>query len=164
MLSKSALAAVAMALGASAAAIPLTVMAQAPAGPGAAASPAETVPMRPSRIEGRLAFLRTELKITEAQAPLWERVAAALRENERERREMLGQRPSRDGRPDALDRLAQRQKMAEAAAAAAARLRTALEPLYAAMTDEQKKEADALFGGRGPMGRGGPGQSGPRHH
>src|SRR5438105_1032981 len=37
-------------------------------------------PLPGRHIEGRLAFLRAELKITDAQAPLWDRVAAALRE------------------------------------------------------------------------------------
>jgi hypothetical protein len=33
------------------------------------------------RVEGRLAFLKTELKITDAQLPLWNKVADAIRAN-----------------------------------------------------------------------------------
>ena len=32
-------------------------------------------------VEGRLAFLKTELKITDAQLPLWNAVAEAIRAN-----------------------------------------------------------------------------------
>src|SRR5579859_4383022 len=40
-------------------------------------------PARPhsSHIEGRIAFLKTELKITDAQQAQWDKVAAAMREN-----------------------------------------------------------------------------------
>ncbi len=34
---------------------------------------------RPNRIEGRIAFLRTELQITQEQAQLWDTVANVLR-------------------------------------------------------------------------------------
>jgi hypothetical protein len=105
---------------------------------------------RPSRIEGRIAFLRTELHITDAQAPLWDKVAAVLRENDRARRDAFASmRAARDQRPTVLDRLERRQKFAEQQAAATAKLRTALEPLYASMSDQQKKTADELFAGGG---------------
>ncbi len=35
----------------------------------------------PGHVEGRLAFLKTELKITDAQQPLWDKFANALRDN-----------------------------------------------------------------------------------
>ena len=39
-------------------------------------------------IEGRIAFLREELKITEAQMPQWNTFAEALRANARQMKEM----------------------------------------------------------------------------
>jgi LTXXQ motif family protein len=139
--------AVAVALGTAAASLP-----------GAYAQPATPQAQaqeRPSRIEGRIAFLRTELQITDAQAPLWDAVAAVLRENDRTRRDAFARvHAARDQQPTALERLERRQKFAEQQAASTAKLRTALEPLYAAMTDEQKKNADQLLGGsRGHHGR-----------
>ena len=41
-------------------------------------------------VEGRLAFLKTELKITEAQLPLWNAVADAIRANAKGMGEMIG--------------------------------------------------------------------------
>jgi predicted component of type VI protein secretion system len=103
---------------------------------------------RPNRIEGRIAFLRTELQITQEQAQLWDTVANVLRENDRAMRESFAQRPRRDAGTTALDRLERRQKSAELQAASAAKLRNALAPLYAAMSDDQKKNADQLLAGR----------------
>ena len=37
------------------------------------------MPMMASHIDGRLAFLKTELKITDAQLPLWNVFAQAMR-------------------------------------------------------------------------------------
>jgi hypothetical protein len=37
--------------------------------------------MMTEHIEGRLAFLKTELKITDAQLPLWNAFAQAMRDN-----------------------------------------------------------------------------------
>jgi hypothetical protein len=142
--------AVVMALGTAAVALPGGTLAQT-----ATPQPQAQTQERPSRIEGRIAFLRTELKITDAQAPLWDKVAAALRENDQTRRDAFtAMRGSRDQRPTALERLERREKFAAQQAASTAKLRTALEPLYASMTDEQKKDADQLLGGgRGHHGR-----------
>src|SRR5437868_2827142 len=41
-------------------------------------------------VEGRLAFLKTELKITDAQLPLWNAVADAIRANVKSMGEMSG--------------------------------------------------------------------------
>src|SRR6516162_11261321 len=40
-------------------------------------------------VEGRLAFLKTELKITDAQLPLWNAVADAIRTNAKSMSEMM---------------------------------------------------------------------------
>ena len=39
------------------------------------------MPMMAEHIEGRLAFLKTELKITDAQLPLWNAFAQAMRDD-----------------------------------------------------------------------------------
>jgi hypothetical protein len=51
------------------------------------------MPMMPAmagHVEGRLAFLKTELKITDAQLPLWNAVADAIRTNAKSMSEMSG--------------------------------------------------------------------------
>lgn len=140
--------AVALALGGAAAALPAIVFAQP------AAAPQAQRQERPSRIEGRIAFLRTELQITQAQTPLWDAVASALRDNDRAMRDAFAQRPARDAAITVIDRLERRQKFAELQAASTAKLRNAVAPLYAAMSDDQKKNADQLLAGpsRGRMG------------
>ena len=40
-------------------------------------------------VEGRIAFLKTELKITDAQQPLWNAVADAMRANAKEMTDMM---------------------------------------------------------------------------
>ncbi|TIW86878.1 MAG: hypothetical protein E5V52_05325, partial [Mesorhizobium sp.] len=44
--------------------------------------------MSPDHVEGRIAFLSTELKLTKAQRPLWDAVAEALRANAHSAKDM----------------------------------------------------------------------------
>ena len=67
----------------------------APAAPPAAATAAAPT-ARASHIEGRIAYLKAELKITPAQEAQWDKVAQAMRQNATERRqgfEQVQQRP-----------------------------------------------------------------------
>ena len=108
------------------------------------------MPMMAGHVEGRLAFLKTELKITDAQLPLWNAVADAIRANAKS----MGETPGgMMGSPQAAtlpDKLALREKMMTAHLEALRRFRAAADPLYAALSDEQKKTADELL--IGPMG------------
>src|SRR5262245_57582372 len=81
-----------MLLGAGAAAVPLLPAAQADERPAGAAWYA-----RPSHIEGRIAFLKAELHITDAQTAQWNAVADALRDGDKTMRDAWAQlRPSGD--------------------------------------------------------------------
>ncbi|HEX2114051.1 MAG TPA: Spy/CpxP family protein refolding chaperone [Alphaproteobacteria bacterium] len=111
--------------------------------------PQEQRQVRPSRIEGRIAFLRAELKITDAQAPLFDAIANVMRENDRAMRIAFEGRRQRTQPASLLDRLDQRQKRAEDMASATSKLKAAWAPLYAALSDEQKKTADELFSHHG---------------
>ena len=101
-------------------------------------------------VEGRLAFLKTELKITDAQLPLWNAVADAIRANGK------GMGATAEGMVGSTqaaslpDKLATRERMLSARLEALRKLKAAVEPLYAAFSDEQKKTADELL--MGPMG------------
>jgi len=101
-------------------------------------------------VEGRLAFLKTELKITEAQLPLWNAVADAIRANARGMGEMMGGMMGMGQSATLPDKLAQREKMMTAHLEALHRFKAAVDPLYAALSGEQKKTADDLLSG--PMG------------
>jgi hypothetical protein len=135
----------ALAVAVGAASLPQLAWSQT-AAPQAQGQQAPQREMRPSRIEGRIAFLRAELKITNAQAAAFDAVANAMRENDRQMRAAFeARRQQRGQQVNLLDRLDQRQKGAEAMASATSRLKAAWGPLYASLTDDQKKTADELM-------------------
>lgn len=102
-------------------------------------------------VEGRLAFLKTELKITPAQEPQWTAFADAVRSTAKKAQGatppmmMGGMKPS-----SAPDRLGRYEKTLNARLEAVHGLKAAVDPLYASFGDEQKKIADELL--MGPMG------------
>jgi hypothetical protein len=113
--------------------------------------------MSPERIEGRLAFLKTELKITEAQAPQWNAYAefkrnqakamqarhAAFKEQRAQQKKDGAER--REARP-LPERLAAREKMVEQHLVQMKQSKAVIEPLYNALSPEQRKTADQLLG------------------
>lgn len=102
--------------------------------------------------EGRLAYLKAELKITEAQESLWTSYAAAARDNANAMLAHCTTMMSRGG-ASALslpDRLDQHEQFMAAQLEAIRTVNKALKPLYAAFSDTQKQTADQLFWG--PMG------------
>lgn len=103
-------------------------------------------------IEGRLAYAKAELKITEAQEALWNAYAAAARDNATAMRvhcsSMMSQRSgSAASLPDRLD---QHEQLMTAQLDAVRAMDKALKLLYAALSDAQKHAADQLFWS--PMG------------
>jgi hypothetical protein len=101
----------------------------------------------------RVAALKTELKITEAQTPAWDKFAdtllAAAKSMEASMEGMHKQMMQPEGMslPEKLDHHA---KMAATHSATMQEINAALDPLYASFNDEQKKLADGLR--IGPMG------------
>jgi hypothetical protein len=120
-------------------------------------------------VEGRIAFLRTELKITDAQADVWNAFATALRSNAQNlgaaRRGMMGQMGA--GQPQAqtlTQRLDAQERWLSARLEGTRSLKTAFTGLYGALSDEQKKTADEILAphmGMGMMAMMPMGQSGP---
>ncbi len=106
-------------------------------------------------IEGHLAFLKTELHITESQTQVWDQFAEALRSMNKEasekREEMRAERESqakdRTARRDhtLMERFERSEARLEAMAERQRKLKTAVEPLYAALSNDQKKLADKLL-------------------
>lgn len=105
------------------------------------------VPMRAGvefrYLEGRLAFMKAELKLNEAQAKQWDAFAAALRENAAKLTEAYKQ-PDRDAveKMSPAERIGWYEKALAARLDAVKRARAALEPLYAGLSDDQKKLFD----------------------
>jgi hypothetical protein len=104
-----------------------------------------------SHIEGRLGYIKAELKVTDTQEQLWNAYAAAARDNANTMiarcTTMMGKRSSQASLPDRLD---QHEQLMAAQLDAVRAMNKALRPLYAALSDSQKKTADQLFWG--PMG------------
>ena len=101
-------------------------------------------------VEGRLAFLKTELKITDTQLPLWNAVADAMRANAKSMGDTAGGMMGGSQTARLPDKLAMREKMMTAHLEALRKFKAAVDPFYAALSDEQKKTADELL--IGPMG------------
>jgi hypothetical protein len=103
-------------------------------------------------VEGRLAFLRTELKITDAQTPQWNKFADAVRSVAKNAQGMMQQMMQGGGaqHTTAPDLLARYEKMLTVRLDAVRTVKTAFDPLYAALSDEQKRTADELLAN--PMG------------
>jgi hypothetical protein len=100
-------------------------------------------------VEGRIATLKTELKISDAQMPQWTRFADALRGTASSMNEMHKAMMQSDQK-SLPDQMAAREKMMTAHLVALKSVREALQPLYATFSDEQKKFADKIM--IGPMG------------
>lgn len=105
-----------------------------------------------SHIEGRLAYVKAELKITESQEPLWQSFANAARANAQA---MLAHCSAMTARPSSgalspPERLEQHEQFMAAQLDALRGMGKALKPLYAALDASQKRDADELFSG--PMG------------
>ena len=101
--------------------------------------------MSPERVEGWIAFLRTELKVTEAQEPLWAAVAEGLRANAESSKGMMSGMTQSDGPQTLPQRLADRESMLSARLDGLRRLKTAIEPFYASLDETQKATADELL-------------------
>jgi LTXXQ motif family protein len=116
-------------------------------GMGMGGGPAAMCGRMTSHVEGRIAFLKAELKITPEQEALWNDYANAVRDNAK----AMGSRctalmgdsgASQKSLPDRLD--AQEQFVAARLDSLRA-TNKALKPLYQALSDEQKKLADQLI-------------------
>jgi hypothetical protein len=105
---------------------------------------------RTARLEGRIAFLRTRLMITPAQAPLWDRFAVALRSEEAARAQARLAPPGVQALPPTLpERLQRRRAQLTAEGQRLDPVINALTPLYAALSEQQKLLAERLLRGDG---------------
>lgn len=112
--------------------------------------------MSPEHVEGRIAFLRTELKVTDAQQPLWEVVAEVLRANSIGSKGMMPAMMGGMMQPGASSKplpqtLADLERMLSSRLDSLRRLNSALEPFYESLDETQKKTADELLMPMGMM-------------
>ena len=101
-------------------------------------------------VEGRIAYLKAELKITDTQALLWSAVADVMRANAATMGTMQQQMGS-GAMPTSLPaRLQLQQRMMSAHLGAVNGLKAAVKPLYAALSPEQRTTIDETMAS--PMG------------
>lgn len=107
------------------------------------------------RVEARLAYLKTALKITDAQQAHWDAFAATLRKHAREADQRVqalhaegAARGEKRPPPTAIERMERSQQRLAAAYTRQSETLAAVKPLYAALSPEQQKIADELFAPR----------------
>jgi LTXXQ motif family protein len=106
------------------------------------------------RVEGRIAFLRAELKIGEPQNQAWSGFAEALRVNAKKLAELPRAPLASAGAATTLNQRLEHQEHVLALRLDAVKaLRAALQRLYGVLSDEQKKTADELLPMHGGMTR-----------
>lgn len=104
-------------------------------------------------VDGRLAFLKAELKITDKQMPEWNAFADAVRANAKTINARVRPFYRTDWAAKPLpERLDDQEKVLAARLEAFKRTSAAVKPLYTALDDAQKKIADVIL--LGPMGGG----------
>jgi protein CpxP len=102
------------------------------------------------RVEDRIKVLYAKLKITPEQEALWENVTKIMRENAVTMEALIKERTEKTGTQNAVEDLKSYSAIAEAHADGLKKFIPAFEPLYASMSDAQKKDADTLFHRQGP--------------
>ena len=115
-------------------------------GMGAMGGPSATgAPAMVERMEGRIAFVRAELKITETQLPVWNAFAGALRANATKLNEVAAKMRQMGGaQPMLSQRLENQEQVLTARLDGIRAVRTAFAGLLGVLTDEQKKVAEEI--------------------
>lgn len=96
-------------------------------------------------IEGRIAFLRAELKITDAQTKLWDNFAQSLRDNAKKLVAVRAKESEQKGALTPVRRLDDQEQWYAARLDGIKEIKSALTPFYAALSDQQKETADELL-------------------
>jgi hypothetical protein len=96
-------------------------------------------------IEGHIAFLKAELKITPAQEADWDKVTDAMRTDVSEFHDASRKYMNRKTEPTALESLTERTEFAELRAQGERRFLEVFKPLYSSLSASQKQSADELF-------------------
>jgi len=99
------------------------------------------------RVEGRIAFLKTELKITDAQNAAWNAFADALRTNAKNLGEVRASMMPQAGvaSQTLVDRLTLQEKWLATRLESTRAIKSALTNLVITFSDEQKKTADEIL-------------------
>jgi len=121
------------------------------------------------RMEAQLAYIRTALKITDAQLPQWDayagvrrKQAAAMDKRVEARRAQMAKGPSAERqRPNVVERHERQRERMIAGSQRLEELIAVEKPLFAALSPEQQRVANEVLSPRG-RAHGGPGRGHPR--
>ncbi len=109
-----------------------------------------------ARVDGRVAYLKSALKITPDQQPAFDKYAQTIRDNAAQMHKSFeDMRGNRGKTVSAIDRVELRSKMAQLHAQQEQRYLDAFRPLYSSLSADQKKVADDLSTPHHRHGRGG---------
>jgi hypothetical protein len=104
------------------------------------------------RVEARLAYVKTALKITDGQQAQWDAYANLVRKYAQDMEQRFKSRHSegeqgrsRQQRPNAIERLEKAQSFHAEAVARIGQLLAVQKPLYAVLSPEQQKVADVVL-------------------
>ena len=97
------------------------------------------------RVEVRIKELHSKLKITPAQEGLWDNVTRAMRDDAVKMEALIKARSENATARNAVDDLKSYSEITQAHADGLKNFIPVFEPLYASMSDAQKKDADKLF-------------------
>lgn len=102
-------------------------------------------------VEGRIAFIKAELAITDAQKDVWGAYATALRKNLESMQHMRATMMEATRPTNPVERLDLHISMMESRLQALKEVKPALAALYATLSEEQKRSAESLLTGMGCM-------------
>jgi periplasmic protein CpxP/Spy len=97
------------------------------------------------RVEQHITELHAQLRITPEQQTQWDQFAQVMRENAKAMDQALQQRAASFDTMNAVDDMQSYAQIAQQHAQDTQKLATAFQTLYASMSDDQKKNADAVF-------------------
>jgi periplasmic protein CpxP/Spy len=100
------------------------------------------------RVEQHITQLHKQLEITPEQQAQWDQFAQVMRDNAKSMDQVLQQRAAGFGTMNAADNMQSYAQIAQQHAQDTQKLATAFQTLYGAMSDDQKKNADAVFQAR----------------
>ncbi len=141
-------------------AVPTPASAPAQATTTQAAPPAPAAPRGPSK-EDRAAFfdahvaaVHAGLRLTPDQERLWGPVESAVRDMARQMSDLRDRQQAQAAPADPIERMARMGDMASKRGQAMTRVAEAARPLYASLSDDQKRRLRVLIRARGPDGMG----------
>lgn len=143
-----------------AAAVPLSMAQNATPAPGATQGQhqrfhqgKQAFSLPGERVEARLAYIKTALKITDAQQTQWDNFAGVMRKQAREADARIQEHRAKMAavterkRPNAIERLERQQAFMATASARIGERLTVQKPLYAVLSPGQQQIADKVLAG-----------------